>query len=126
MTWKTTSSPLPATYINSAPAHSHPDLPVVSQTQKPATFDPEYDEIAPTMKLDHGDKQPASPANMAAYYNVVASDVVPEPSSGEVGSTLPIYAQPDMSKKHTHMKDLAADPDTAPQVGVFNPGQFQS
>ena len=46
----------------------------------PATIHEEYDEIVSTMKLEHRDKQPASPANMTDYYNVVASDVVPKAS----------------------------------------------
>ena len=115
---KTTTFPLPAVSVNGDPTYLYPDLPVVSQTQKPATFDPEYDEIAPTMKLD----QTVSQANVAAYYSVIGSDVVPEPSSGKVENTLPIYTQPDMCKKNSHQKDLSVDPETVPQVGIFNPG----
>ena len=74
---ETTTFPLSATSIKSDPTYSHIDLPAVSQTQMPAAFDGEYDVIASTMRLEHRDKQPASQANMATYYNVVTSDAKP-------------------------------------------------
>ena len=46
------------------------------QTQMPTTSDPEYDDIVSTTNLKHRDEQPASPANMADYYD----DVIPRPS----------------------------------------------
>ena len=76
----TTTSPLPVASIDSVPVYSNPDVPEVSQTQKPGIFDADYDEIACTMNLEHTNKQPASQANMAAPYDNVASDIVPKPS----------------------------------------------
>ena len=71
---ESTSFPLTATSIVNGPTYGHPDLPVVSQTQMPATLDREYDEIVSTTNQEHREKQPASPANMTDYYD----DVIPK------------------------------------------------
>ena len=76
----TTNFSLPATSVDSDPAYSHLNLHAVTSTHIPETTDPVCDGVPSTLKLEHRYKQPASPANMAAYYNVVASDVVPKTS----------------------------------------------
>ena len=76
----TTNFPLPATSIDSDPAYSHLSLHAVTSTHIPATTDSEDDGVPSTLRLEHRDKQPASPANMTAYYNVAYSDVVPKAS----------------------------------------------
>ena len=71
----TSTYPPPITSIEKDPSYSHLDMQQV-------TFDGEYDEIASTLKPEHRDKQPASPAYMYADVVLKSShQYVPQPIS---------------------------------------------